>query len=377
MQIRKVLSMSILAAGVAFVPFTVASFALAQDKQATQEKPADIPHDMEHMHHGSEQAAGQGGFMQGGMHHAVAKGVRLEQSIDGKTITVRVGPINLPAHTSHMMMPQPPDLEWQIPIDGWLLAYTPSLVDENGKSVPGVVLHHTAFWNENRADFLCPNKEEHIFGAGGEMTQWMLVPGYGYRVQMGDTIRVETMVHNPTDTSYEKTYLLVTIPYQRGAGGAGAAAALKNVYPAWMDVASCGNSGYDLPAGRSEKIGTVAVKYNGALLGVGGHMHDYGMQVVLEDTTRKETVAALDAVLDAQGHLQGMPVKTFFETGGYKFAAGDHLKISATYYNPTGKLLRDGAMGIVVGYFAPADDTQMAALRHEKKHQMAGMSHDH
>jgi hypothetical protein len=357
MRITTVLSVSILAAGVAFVPLAVA-----------QEKPADMPHDMEHMHHES----GQGGFMQGGMHHALAKGVKLEQSIDGRTITLRVGPINLPAHTSHMTMPQPPDLEWQIPIDGWLLAYTPSLVDENGKSVPGVVLHHTAFWNENRADFLCPNKEEHIFGAGGEMTQWMPVPGYGYRVQMGDTIRVETMVHNPTDTSYEKTYLLVTIPYQRVGEGA----ALKNVYPAWMDVASCGNSGYDLPAGRSEKTGTVAVKYDGALLGVGGHMHDYGMKVVLEDTTRKETVAALDATLDAQGHLQGMPVKTFFETGGYKFAAGDQLKISATYYNPTGKLLRDGAMGIVVGYFSPADDSQMASLRHEKKHQMAGMSHD-
>ena len=43
----------------------------------------------------------------------------------------------------------------------------------------------------------------------------------------------------------------------------------------------------------------------------------------------------------------------------------------------TGKLLRDGAMGIVVGYFVPDDDSQMAALRRKPSaHAMAAMSHD-
>jgi hypothetical protein len=330
-----------------------------------QDKPADAPHDMDHMQHG--------GFMQAGMQHAIAKGVKLEQKIDGHTIVVRIGPMNLPANTTHMKMPQPPELEWQIPIDGWLLAYTPKLVDASGNEVPGRVLHHTAFWNENRADFLCPNKEEHIFGAGGELTNWAEVPGYGYRVKMGDTIRVETMVHNPTDTSYDKVYLEVTIPYQQADGGA----ATKSIYPTWMDVKSCGNSGYDLPAGNSEQTGTVTVKYNGVLLGVGGHMHDYAKQLTLADITRKETVATLDAKVDEHGELISMPTVLFLDRGGYKFAAGDVLKISATYDNTTGKLLRDGAMGIVVGYFVPADDSAMAALRRKPSvHHMAGMSHE-
>jgi len=333
---------------------------------AAQDKPTDAPRDVDHMQHG--------GFMQGGMHHAMAKGVKLEQKIDGHTIVVRIGPMNLPAHTSHMKMPQPPDLEWQIPIDGWLLGYSPKLVDANGNVVPGRVLHHTAFWNQNRADFLCPNKEEHIFGAGGELTNWAEVPGYGYHVQMGDTIRVETMVHNPTDTSHDKVYLEVTIPYRQAADNPNP----KSVYPTWMDVKSCGNSGYDLPAGNSEQTGTVAVKYAGVLLGVGGHMHDYGKELVLEDVTRKETVATLDAKVDEHGELISMPTVLFIDRGGYKFAAGDVLKISATYDNTTGKLLRDGAMGIVVGYFVPVDDSVMAALRRKSKaHPIAGMSHDH
>jgi hypothetical protein len=347
----KLLRMSLLAAGIGF---TISAFA--------QEKP------MEH----------HGGFMQGGMHHAVAKGVKLEAKVDAaaQTITLRVGPMTLPANTDHMKMPQPPDLVWDVPMKGWLLAYHPRLVDAGGNAVPGTVLHHTAFWNENRADFLCPNKEEHIFGAGSEMTDWAEIPGYGYHVKNGDKIRVETMMYNPTPASYDKVYLEVTIPYQ-DASEAGATTR-KSVYPAWMDVGSCGDSGYDLPAGKSEKTGKVTVKYDGVLIGVGGHMHDYGRQVVLEDTSRKETVATLDAKVDEKGQLLSMPTKLFLAEGGYKFGAGDVLKISAKYENPTGELLHDGAMGIAVGYFVPTDDAKMAGFRRKAKsgHDMAGMTHD-
>src|SRR6266478_417261 len=249
-----------------------AAFLLAVITAAAQQEPSaqETPHIQQGMEHG--------GFMQGGMHHAMAKGVKLEAKMDAAThtITLRVGPMTLPAHTSHTKMPQPPDLIWTIPVDAWLLAYTPRLVDSSASEVPGRVLHLVAFWNENRSDFLCPNKEEHIFGAGSEMTNWAQIPGYGYRVQKGDKIRVETMVHNPTDTSYDKVYLEVKIPY------ADSAAATKSVYPTWMDVQSCGNSGYDLKAGKNENTGTVTVKYNGILLGVGGHMHDYAKQITLE-----------------------------------------------------------------------------------------------
>jgi hypothetical protein len=318
-------------------------------------------------------ATENGTFMQGGMHHQVATGVAIDQKLDSAahTITLRVGPMNLPANTSHMKMPQPADLTWTIPLTGWLLSYHPKMVDASGNTVPGTVLHHVAFWNENRSDFLCPNKEEHIFGAGGELTDWANIPGFGYRVQKGDRIRVETMIHNPTPTSYDKAFLEIEIHYLDDASPA----PVKNFYPAWMDVGACGNSGYDLPAGPSEKTGTVGVKFDGVLLGVGGHMHDYAKEIVLENASQKENIATLQAKTDDKGHLQYMPVVTFFATGGQKLSTGDQLKITATYDNPTGKLLRQGAMGIVVGYFVPANDAQFASFRHAAKPPVHNM-HD-
>jgi hypothetical protein len=359
--------------------FSLVLFASASFAQ----QPVTTDHGTPHTH--------DGGFMQGGMDHSTATGVTLTSTSDtsSHTITLRVGPMNLPANTSHMKMPQPPDLVWSIPINGWLLAYHPKLVDDAGNSVPGTVLHHVAFWNENRPDFLCPNKEEHIFGAGGELTDWAQIPGFGYRVEKGDQIRVETMIHNPTAMAYEKVYLEISIPYTPSDDDTStnntSSASLKNFYPVWMDVAACGNSSYDLPPGPSKKVGSVRVNYSGILLGVGGHMHDYGQQLTLENSpadssNTKKTVATLPAKTDSQGHLLAVAVVTFFQTGGYPFTTGDNLTITATYNNPTGNLLRNGAMGIVVGYFVPQDPAALDNLRHPahaSSPDTSHMSHDH
>jgi hypothetical protein len=386
-----------------WLPLFFAAVALAQ-------QPAASEHDMSQMQQAHTQ---DGGFMQGGMHHALATGVKLDAKSDETShiITLRVGPMTLPANTSHMKMPQPADLVWTIPISGWLLAYHPKLVDAAGNVVPGTVLHHVAFWNENRSDFLCPNKEEHIFGAGGELTDWSAIPGYGYRVEKGDQIRIETMIHNPTATSYEKVFLEVSIPYASDAASPSEkTATVKNVYPTWIDVGACGNSSYDLPPGPSKKVGSVSIKYSGVLLGVGGHMHDYGQQLTLEVSNpiavatkapevdvaklqaskaeslkpavsaaelsdERKQVAVLPAKSDGQGRLLGIPVVTFFQTGGYPFAAGNKLTVTSTYNNPTGKLLHDGAMGIVVGYFVPQDPGALSALRHAAKVSNHAMNH--
>ncbi len=309
----------------------------------------------QHEHHGHR-----------GMAHKTAEGVKFDVKDDAATqaMSLRLGPLNLPAHSDHMGLAQAPDFFWVVPFDGWIVAYHPRLADATGQAEPGRLLHHVAFWNTRRSDFLCPNKEEHIFGAGGEMNDWPGVPGYGYRVRKGERIRIETMFHNPTDTDFSQTYLEVRVEYR--IAGSAPAAQIKSVYPSWFDVMQCDDSGYDLKPGRNVTTGEITLRYTGTLLGVGGHQHDYGQRLVLENLTRKEDVAALDAKLDAQGRILSMPVVTFYDRGGYRLNRGERLRVTSTYDNPTGKPLPDGAMGIVVGYFLPDDDAQVAGLRRKE-----------
>jgi hypothetical protein len=297
-------------------------------------------------------------FAQHEHHHmgmnASAARLQVEDDAAAQVLTLRLGPVNLPAHADHMMVAQPGYQFFRIAVDGWLVAYHPRLTDERGNTLPGVMLHHVAVFNTRRSDFLCPSHEEHIFGAGAEMKDWVPVPGFGYRVHAQDRIRVSTMFHNPTDADHPQTYLEVKIDYQLTGK-----AMLKNVYPAWFDVQQCRDSDYDLKPGRSVTAGTMQVGYSGRLLGVGGHMHDYGRQLVFENATRGENIATLNAELDPSGHLVSIPIALFLDRGGYHFNKGDLAKVTATYDNSSGQDRPMGAMGMVVGFFLPDDDSEM------------------
>jgi hypothetical protein len=269
-------------------------------------------------------------------------------------MAAKLGPLNLPAHTTHSAMAQPGPQFLVVPFDGWITAYHPSLVDDAGNKLPGRMLHHVAFWNTARSDFLCPNKDEHIFGAGGEMNDWPALPGFGYRVHKGDRIRVTTMFHNPTDQNYAGAWLVVRMEYQ--AEGA----PLKSVYPAWFDVKQCGESSFPLPAGGATLKARIPVNFSGRLLGVGGHMHDYGERLTLSDVTRKQSIATLQAALDAEGHIRSMPTAVFLDRGGFELEKGETVEVEARYGKP--RISHADGMAIVVGYFLPDDDAQMKSL---------------
>jgi hypothetical protein len=294
--------------------------------------------------------------------HILAERVKTEVWNDWveKAVIFRLGPIRLPARSSHALTPQPPETFFLLPFDGWITSYMPRLVDESGKPVPGRLLHHVAFWNVARPDFLCPNKEEHIFGAGGEMNEWPELAGFGYRVGMRERIRVTSMFHNPTDTDYPAVYLEVRMNYRDSASGE----PLRSVYPAWFDVQECRASSYSLSGSQNVTRGRFKLPQTGTLLGVGGHLHDFGKQVAIFNTSRNENIASLDAKLDTTGRIQSMPSQNFAERGGYKLNRGEVVEVTAAYAE--GRPHQE-VMGIVVGYFVPEDEKEMAMLKMEEK----------
>jgi hypothetical protein len=284
-------------------------------------------------------------------------------------VTIRVGPVSLPAYADHMTVAQPPTFWLTIPFDGWLTAYHPSLIDRQGRLLPNQLLHHVAFYNSARQDFLCSNKEEHIFGAGSEMNDWPAIPGFGYPVHKGDRIRITTMFGNPTSKTYGNVFLQVRIEYQ--LAHAADAVALRDIYPAWFDVEGCGESGYDLSPGQSTRTGQFKLRYSGKLLGVGGHLHDYGQWLVLKDALTDETIATLAATVDSKGRVVSMPLELFADRGGVQLRRGEIIEVTDAYDNLTGKLLADGAMGIVVGYFLPDQESQLTVLRPTSEHPLS------
>lgn len=305
-----------------------------------------------HDHHGQE------GQRDDGYEHVVAEEADLQVVDDREAglLTVRLGPLELPARSDHHAAAQPADSYLEIPFDGWLRGYSPRLVDGDGEALPGRLLHHVGFWHTDRSDFLCPNKQEHVFGAGGELNEWVALPGYGYRVTRGERIRVSSMFHNPTDSDHPEVWLEVKARYLPLAA---ADRALASVYPVWFDVQECGRSGYDLAPGTNTTSGEFELPVSGRLLGLGGHLHDFGHELVVRDLTRDTELVRLRAELDEKGRILSMPIVPFLAEGGYRLEEGDLVRVTARYENPTGRPLPDGAMGIAVGYFLPDHDGRM------------------
>ena len=270
-----------------------------------------------------------------------------------RVLTVRVGPLSLPGHTGHSAHVRPPNLFFKIPFDGWLIAYHRHLVDDVGTPLSGRLLHHADLFNTARRDFLCPQSSEYFHASGAERAAWPEVPGVGYPVARGHRILLRTMFHNSSRASYPKVYLELRVKYRLKVDEP----PLKDVRVTWFSVKQCGTSAYDLKPGLSLTTAEYTIPRPGRLVAVGGHLHDYGHQLLLENLSRHQTIVKLLAKQDAEGRIVSIPVVFFNDDGGgYHLNRGEVVKVTATYDNPTGTLLRKGAMGIVVGYFLPDEE---------------------
>src|SRR5690242_14048031 len=123
-----------------------------------------------------------------------------------QVLTAKLGPLNLPANTSHMRTAQPRPQFLKIPFDGWIIAYHPRLVEGTARVISGHLLTHLAFTNAARPGLVCPNRQEHIFGAGGELNDWPATPAFGYRGRPGDRVRITSRFHTPTAVTYPAAY---------------------------------------------------------------------------------------------------------------------------------------------------------------------------
>jgi hypothetical protein len=117
-----------------------------------------------------------------------------------------------------------------------------------------------------------------------------------------------------------------------------------------------GSNTFDVPPGRSEKAYEFTLPVGGRLLGVGGHMHDYGSLVKLIDVESGKELTRVTAKRDSSGKILGVNRKLFGVTGeGMKLEANHRYRVVAVYDNPTGKLRPNGAMAHMVGLFVPDD----------------------
>ena len=277
--------------------------------------------------------------------------VGLRHDRERERIVLDVGPVNLEAGASHEGHDQPPVLVGAFPASGWVHGFDVDLIDSTGRALPRELLHHI--------NLIVPQKRE-LFsgimlrvGAAGPETDPVKLPRLlGYRVERGDSLLVTTMLHNPTGIPQRGVRVRVHLPFTPDNDWP----ATISIFPFYVDVMPpAGIHAYDLPPGRSVKSWEGSPAVGGRILGVGGHLHEYGVELRFEDVTAGKVLWSATPKVDDDGKVVGLPTKTFFWRLGVKIHPDHVYRLSAVYENPTGKTIPDGAMGTLGGVFLPDD----------------------
>ena len=276
-------------------------------------------------------------------------------------LTVTSGPFdlpNMPPMEDHAMM----DLgmshdtrlqrfEW--PVNGWFRGFRVELVDGHGRAVPAHVMHHMIMVNFSRRQLLYPAAER-LMGTGTETGEVSVPKTIGVPMKPGMKLGMYIAWHNDTGQDLEGVYLkliMLWTPKNQNPQPV-------NALPIYMDVNLTvgGTNTFDVPAGKSSKAYEFTLPVGGRLLGVGGHMHDYGSGVRLEDAETGKVLTQVKAQRDAQGKLVKVSRKLFGVSGeGLRLKLRHRYRVVAEYDNPTGKLRVNGAMASMVGLFVPDD----------------------
>ncbi len=275
-------------------------------------------------------------------------------------VTIRSGPYNLkhmpPMEHGMMDMGMSHDTPVQHfgwPVQGWLRGFRVSLADGEGHPVPKHIMHHMIMVNFSRRQ-LVYHASERLFGAGTETGDAEVPATIGIPMRPGMDLGVYVAWHNDTGEDLNDVYFTITMPYLP----ANQNPRPKDALPIYMDVNLTvgGSNTFDVPPGRSEHSYEFTVPVAGRLLGVGGHLHDYGREVRLEDAETGKVITRVKGELDDEGHIEGVGRKLFAIRGaGVRLKAGHRYRVAGVYDNPSDRTIVNGGMAHMVGLFVPDD----------------------
>ncbi|MGE0161279.1 MAG: hypothetical protein AB7T31_17925 [Gemmatimonadales bacterium] len=238
-----------------------------------------------------------------------------------------------------------------------MAAYT-----RNGEELPRSLLHHLIAVNFSRRQLVYPVAER-LFGVGTETPDVKLPDFLQVPLSRGDSIGFYTAWNNVGPETLEDVYVHVVLPY------APSGRSRESVFPFYVDTSNKigGSTSFDLPSGRSEKSFEFELPLSGGLLAASGHLHDYGVELRIEEVESGRVITRLRPVRDEDGHVMAVEQKIFrrlfnLVDARVRFDAGVRYRVVGVYENPTGGLIVDGGMAHVVGLFAPDDPTAWPAV---------------
>lgn len=286
--------------------------------------------------------------------------VQVREDATRREIIVRVTGITIPAGLSYGHHPKEHRQAFVWPARGWLRGYRIDVLDAQGAALPREVFHHAGVANLDRRQLPYPQVER-LVAVGRETRPVLLPESMGVPLQQGQQMLMYYALVNPGDQPLTNVTLQLTVAWTPHR-----ADAPQSVFPLALDAnpkATGGTRAFDLPPGLSATSAEFTLPVGGHLRAVGAHLHDYATEIRLEDVVDGRVLVRLQAERDSAGRLLSVDTTRFLlKRRGLRLRPNHPYRVVGVYDNPTGDVIRDGAMAFLAGPFIPDDVTQWPAI---------------
>lgn len=270
----------------------------------------------------------------------------------GGALVIDLAPVDLPARTPHHMIAQPPVATLEIPETGSIYGFRVEVVDSAGAKLPDELIHHFNLIDPEHRELFLPISRR-LLAAGHETgairLPWLL---FGLPLERGEHVVASAMVENLTPTGYPRARVRLVMNFVPGDRPW----PLFHASPWQMDVAfPVGDKSFPLPPGPSTRSYEGSPAVPGKIVGLGGHMHDYGRVIEFTDVTAGATIYHAAPIVDSAGHIASVPIAMLYGWTrlGVHIVPDHRYRVTVAYDNPTGAAIPDGGMGVIGGLFVP------------------------
>jgi plastocyanin len=263
------------------------------------------------------------------------------------------------------------------PLDGYVVGISATLTDTNGVEEPisHIMLHHIVFSKIGTPDYTCktftdydgnsvPAFAQRFYAEGEERTTIALPSGYGYPNRGSDRWGMIYMLMNHRNVT-ESVYIQYTVHYVTGE-------TLTAVKPVWLDVRNCQADPIFSVPGDGPTFSTYSqhadytMPEGGRFVAGGAHLHGGGLKLVLTNRRcggrklfESDPTWGLPVIKPVMHENGPKHMTTFSTTDGIPVAAGDTLRLTASYDD---SLPHTRVMGIMILYLAPSPEAPCQAL---------------
>jgi hypothetical protein len=251
----------------------------------------------------------------------------------------------------HVMAKEDVRVHFRWPANVWVRSFDLQVFDKNHKPmVQSAAIHHMELFNFDRRQVVYPMVER-LLGIGEETDGVKLPKSVGLPLDAGMDLGLSVRWNNQTDTDMQGVTLQLTLGYSPR----NLAPRPTIVLPFKVDVNSQPGAGdaFTLPPGGGSRSTLFTVGVSGRLLAAGGHLHDFGKEVRLEDVATGKVLARARARRRPDGEVTSVSHSLYgVLRRGPHLIAGRQYRLVAVYEGSPNDSIR-GAMGLMGGIFAP------------------------